>query len=98
MADSGLPDLGTIVPGRHLAEPDARPFNSPPPASRRIEPETASSSQTIFAADRSDGTDALGLAAPLGLLAELAAHKRTETPLTIGLFGPSGSRKCHINR
>lgn len=93
MADSGLRDLGTIVPGRHLAEPDARPFNAPPPASRRIEPETASSSQTIFAADRSEGTDALGLAAPLGLLAELAAHKRTETPLTIGLFGPSGSGK-----
>jgi KAP family P-loop domain len=93
VADSGLRDLGTIVPGRHLAEPDARPFNAPPPASQRIEPETASSSQTIFAADRSDGTDALGLAAPLGLLAELAAHKRTETPLTIGLFGPSGSGK-----
>jgi hypothetical protein len=51
------------------------------------------STRTIFAADRPDGPDALGLDAPLGLLAGLAAHARTETPLTIGLFGPSGSGK-----
>ncbi|MGH6821039.1 MAG: hypothetical protein ACREDU_09290, partial [Methylocella sp.] len=82
--------LGAIVPGSRLAEPNAVPAR--PPASRKVEPE-AVSYQTIFAADLPDGPDALGLDAPLGLLAGLAAHVRIETPLTIGLFGPSGSGK-----
>jgi hypothetical protein len=90
VADSGLGALGAIVPGARLAEPNAVPAR--PPASRIIEPEVVSS-QTIFAADRPDGPDALELDAPLGLLAGLAAHARIETPLTIGLFGPSGSGK-----
>src|SRR5580704_5264371 len=92
VADTGLGALGAIVPGSRLAAPNAVPAR--PPASRivEVEPE-AVSSQAIFAADRPDGPDALGLDAPLGLLAGLAAHARTETPLTIGLFGPSGSGK-----
>ncbi len=92
MADTGLGALGAIVPGSRLAAPNAVPAR--PPASRivEVEPEVVSS-QAIFAADRPDGPDALGLDAPLGLLAGLAAHARTETPLTIGLFGPSGSGK-----
>ncbi|MGI8569634.1 MAG: hypothetical protein ACR2KT_11465 [Methylocella sp.] len=90
MADTGLGALGAIVPGARLAEPNAVPAR--PPASRIVEPE-AVSSQTNFAADLPDGPDALGLDAPLGLLAGLAAHARIETPLTIGLFGPSGSGK-----
>ena len=90
MADTGLGALGAIVPGSRLAEPNAVPAR--PPASRIVEPK-AVSSQTIFAADLPDGPDALGLDAPLGLLAGLAAHARIETPLTIGLFGPSGSGK-----
>jgi KAP family P-loop domain len=90
VADTGLGALGAIVPGSRLAEPNAVPAR--PPASRIVEPE-AVSTRTIFAADRPDGPDALGLDAPLGLLAGLAAHARTETPLTIGLFGPSGSGK-----
>ncbi len=90
MADTGLGALGAIVPGSRLAEPKAVPARSRP--SRIGEPE-AVSSRTIFAADLPDGPDALGLDAPLGLLAGLAAHARTETPLTIGLFGPSGSGK-----
>jgi hypothetical protein len=89
VADTGLGALGAIVPGSRLAEPDA----ARPPASRIVEPDALSPSQAIFAADRPDGPDALGLDAPLGLLAGLAAHARTETPLTIGLFGPSGSGK-----
>jgi hypothetical protein len=93
VAESGLPDLGAIVPGSRLAEPKAPPIVAPPLASPRGEPETVSSSGSIFASDYPDGPDALGLDAPLGLLAELAAHKRTGTPLTIGLFGPSGSGK-----
>jgi KAP family P-loop domain len=88
VADTGVGALGAIVPGSRLAEP----VPAGPPASRIVEPE-AVSSRTIFAADRPDGPDALGLDAPLGLLAGLAAHARTETPLTIGLFGPSGSGK-----
>ena len=90
LADTGLGALGAIVPGSRLAEPNAVPPR--PPASRIVEPE-AVPSRTIFAADLPDGPDALGLDAPLGLLAGLAAHARIETPLTIGLFGPSGSGK-----
>ncbi|MDQ6868215.1 MAG: KAP family NTPase [Pseudomonadota bacterium] len=90
MADTGLGALGAIVPGSRLAEPNAVPAR--PPASRIVEVEAASS-RAIFAADLPDGPDALGLDAPLGLLAGLAAHARIETPLTIGLFGPSGSGK-----
>lgn len=93
VADSRFRDLGTIVPVGRLAELDAPPLNALPPASRRIEPETVSPSEPVFTSDFPGGTDALGLDAPLGLLAELAAHRRTETPLTIGLFGPSGSGK-----
>jgi KAP family P-loop domain len=92
VADTGLGALGAIVPGPRLAAPNAVPGR--PPASRivEVEPE-AVSSQAIFAADLPDGLDALGLDAPVGLLAGLAAHARIETPLTIGLFGPSGSGK-----
>ena len=90
MADTELGALGAIVPGSRLAEPNAVPAR--PPASRIVESE-AVSTPTIFAADLPDGPDALGLDAPLGLLTGLAAHVRTETPLTIGLFGPSGSGK-----
>ncbi len=92
MADTGLGALGLIVPGSRLAEPNAPPVPSRPPASRIVESE-AVSTPTIFAADLPDGVDALGLDAPLGLLAGLAAHARIETPLAIGLFGPSGSGK-----
>ncbi|MGA7383345.1 MAG: P-loop NTPase fold protein [Methylocella sp.] len=91
MADTGLGALGAIVPGSRLAVPNAVPVR--PPATRIVEPEAVSPSQTIFAADLPGGADALGLDAPLGLLAGLAAHARIETPLTIGLFGPSGSGK-----
>ncbi|HXN87882.1 MAG TPA: hypothetical protein VN890_00755, partial [Methylocella sp.] len=92
MGDTGLGALGAIVPGSRLAGPNAPAVPTHPSASRTVEPE-ADSSQAIFAADLPDGQDALGLDAPLGLLAGLAAHARIETPLTIGLFGPSGSGK-----
>ena len=93
MADNRLRDLGTVVPGARLAEASAPTLSAPPPQRRGIEPETVSPSDPVFATDLPEGIDALGLDAPLGLLAELAAHRRTETPLTIGLFGPSGSGK-----
>ena len=91
VADSRLRDLGTIVPGSRRAEPDAPSLS--PVKSQSFAVETVTPSEPVFAADLPDGTDALGLDPPLALLAELAAHKRTETPLTIGLFGPSGSGK-----
>lgn len=93
MSDSRLRDIGTIVPGARLTERNAPFAEAPPPASRNTIPEAVPASAPIFAADGPGGTDALGLDAPLGLLAELAAHKRTGTPVTIGLFGPSGSGK-----
>ena len=94
MADRGLRDLGMIVPGNNrLREPEAPPLPAVLPATQKIESTEAPSSASIFAADLPDGADALGIEPSLGLLAELAAHKRTETPLTIGLFGPPGSGK-----
>ena len=47
----------------------------------------------IFAADLPHGEDALGIEASLQALAELASHRDTEAPLTIGLLGGSGSGK-----
>ena len=47
----------------------------------------------IFAADLPQGEDALGLGAALQPLAELAVHRDTEAPLTIGLLGGPGSGK-----
>jgi KAP family P-loop domain len=93
VADSRLRDIGTIVPGARL-EPNPPAVQSPPIASHSSSAsEAVPASAPIFATDLPGGADALGLAPPLALLAELAAHKRTETPLTIGLFGPSGSGK-----
>lgn len=94
VAESGLRDLGAIVPGARLAEPGAPlPPSSPPPEGGATEPEPVPPSEPVFVTDAADGADALGLDGPLGLLADLTAHKRIETPLTIGLFGPSGSGK-----
>lgn len=47
----------------------------------------------IFAADLPQGPDALDLAAALRPLAELAIHRDTEAPLTIGLLGGAGAGK-----
>lgn len=47
----------------------------------------------IFTADLPRGADALGLAPTLRPLAELAVHRDTEAPLTIGLLGAPGSGK-----
>lgn len=47
----------------------------------------------VLAADLAQGVDALGIEPTLQPLAELAAHRDSETPFTIGLLGPSGSGK-----
>ena len=78
MADNRLRDLGTIVPGARLAEASAPTLSAPPP-SRGIEPETVSPADLVFAADLPDGIDALGLDAPLGLLAELSIRTYHES-------------------
>ncbi|MEI9914649.1 MAG: hypothetical protein WDN29_01210 [Methylovirgula sp.] len=48
---------------------------------------------SVFAADIPLGSDALGQAAALRPLAELATHRDAETPLAIGLLGGPGSGK-----
>lgn len=51
-----------------------------------------------FSADTSDGADLIGNQALLAQVAELALHRRTQTPMTIGLFGPAGCGKSHFLR
>jgi hypothetical protein len=98
LPDFGLRNLGTIIPGDRETEP----FITTAPAARAVARTLDSPSTTplaaIFAADIADdaaalSSNALGLDAPLSLLAELAAHSRTETPLAIGLLGAAGSGK-----
>jgi len=48
---------------------------------------------SVFAADLPQGADSLGQAGALRPLAELAAHRDAETPLTIGLLGGPGAGK-----
>jgi hypothetical protein len=91
-------DLGTIVPGGRRAEPNVgagplAPAPSQAPAPGHAEPAPSFPRGTIFAADHPEAADALGFDPPLALLAELATHARTETPLAIGLLGRSGSGK-----
>jgi hypothetical protein len=107
LPDIGLRNLGTIVPGARAEPPQPAPPGTPPQRppqnslTRPATPATAAQgapATPIFAADASDdpaalASRALGLDAPLELLAELASHARTQTPLAIGLFGPAGCGK-----
>jgi hypothetical protein len=82
-------------PQQRPQSPLTRPA-SPAPASPA--PQSGAAAAPIFAADAGDdpaalASSALGLDAPLELLAELASHARTQTPLAIGLFGPAGCGK-----
>jgi hypothetical protein len=96
-----LRELGAIVPGKELAPepalratPDTLPGERALPAAEtRAESAPASHFQTAFSADLPAGPDLLGFDETLARLAALAAHKRTETPLTIGFLGPPGSGK-----
>lgn len=47
----------------------------------------------VFVADRREGPDLLDIDDSLQPLAELCAHKETQTPLMIGIVGPAGSGK-----
>jgi hypothetical protein len=63
--------------------PTPAPAAPPPPSVRG----------PIFVADRREGPDLLDVDASLQPLAELCAHRETQTPLMIGVVGPSGSGK-----
>jgi len=47
----------------------------------------------VFSSDASSGVDHLGDSVDAAILAELVAHKGTQAPLTLGLFGGPGSGK-----
>jgi hypothetical protein len=93
----GVRELGMIVPGDNLsASGSADPPAQAPVGAR--EPLPAASTSPPFVADTADGADLLGLDAPLAVLADLAVHARTETPLAIGLLGGPGSGKSSALR
>lgn len=75
------------------AEPIAPSLPAQPNRSNAAPPPPAKPRGSIFAADLPRGTDSLGQMAALRPLAELAAHRDAETPLTIGLLGRSGAGK-----
>ena len=97
VADVGFRDLiGSIAPGRR-AEPTVAPPSrdmAPPvehaPASPAIVTPPPPAAPALFGPDRQP-VDALGLEPTFGRLAELALHRRTGTPLTIGVLGAPGS-------
>ncbi len=109
MPDIGLRNLGAIIPGAKEPAPTLNPALAPALSRAAQESRAAAQAPgaaeqsaafetPVFTADVSDdatalASNALGLDAPLGLLAELASHRRTQTPLTIGLLGPSGCGK-----
>src|SRR5580704_16095828 len=47
----------------------------------------------VFVADGRDGPDLLDMREAVQPIAQLCAHKDTQTPLMIGIVGPSGSGK-----
>ena len=100
MADVGLRDLGNFVPGGRAKnaaqEPSAPVIPLRPPADPLVlvtPPPPPQPTRAVFAGDRPDGRDVLGIDATLAILAELAAHRRTTGPLCIGLLGGAGSGK-----
>ncbi len=99
MADVGFRDLiGSIAPGRR-AEPTVAPpsrdtappvEHAPPPAAIVTPPPPAA--PALFGPDRQPA-DALGLEPTFARLAELALHRRTGTPVAMGILGAPGSGK-----
>ena len=101
MADVGLRDLGTVVPGLRGTEPEPPPVpragspaqdvlvTPPPPKPAQAEPAPRGG----FGGDLPAGADALGIDAPLAHVAELVTHKRAASPLCIGLLGGPGAGK-----
>ena len=67
---------------------------SPPEAVQRQTP-GAADAVPVFAAE-TQAADALDRDATAALLAEVALHRRVETPLALGIFGPAGSGKSRF--
>ena len=67
---------------------------SPPEAVQRQAP-GAADALPVFAAE-SQAADALDRDAAAALLAEVALHRRAETPLALGILGPAGSGKSRF--
>jgi len=107
LPDKDFRDLDTIVPGDGRIEPSgATSAANTPPTGRRIEPKPSAFLASGAAPGRQEkpaagffrsrlcnGEDVLGVSALLAPLVELAAHKGTETPLGLGIFGGPGSGK-----
>ncbi|MCC2097587.1 MAG: hypothetical protein KDJ29_11890 [Hyphomicrobiales bacterium] len=71
-------DLGTAV-------------SSAPPV--ELDPPAVPQKPPVFSGDAGVQDDALGFAAPVRRIAELASHAGTQTPLSIGIFGAAGTGK-----
>ena len=98
MADVGLRDLGSFVPGgrRTEAEPVAAavtPRADRAPSVLITPPPSAAKPRVVFGGDLPAGADALGVEDTLATIAELAAHRGTATPLCVGLVGGPGTGK-----
>ncbi len=102
MAEVGLRDLGSFVPGGRGLDA-AREPTMPRAASYTgavsdrdvlvTPPPPPAPSLGLFGGQRADGPDALGLDETLRHLAELALHRGTAGPLCIGVLGGPGSGK-----
>jgi hypothetical protein len=95
--DKKMRDFGTTVPEARVGMPGAA--EAPAPVLVR-EARVAQSPKLrpVFVADTATGPDLLGLERPLGVLAALVSHPRTETPLAVGLLGPAGCGKTFALR
>ncbi|HTJ03250.1 MAG TPA: hypothetical protein VL492_10700, partial [Methylovirgula sp.] len=83
-----------MTPSQTSVDPST---STPPPPNAAAQStrhgETEPAKAKIFAADVAQGHDVLGRDALMRPLAELAAHRDCEAPLTIGLLGSSGTGK-----
>ena len=70
---------------------------SPPDAAPRPEPSAAADALPVFSRE-GEGADALGRGEAAAVLAEVAVHRRAETPMALGILGPAGSGKSRFLR
>ncbi len=99
MADVGFRDLiGSIAPGRRAEPTVAPPSRDTAPPVEHAPPQPAivtpppPAAPALFGPDKQP-VDALGLEPTFARLAELALHRRTGTPLILGVLGAPGSGK-----
>ena len=95
MADAGLRDLGSFVPGSRVREPVAPSLDGAPRSDQPVlvtPPPQAAARRPLFGGDQPAG-DALGIDDLVGRLAELVAHRETGGPLSIAFLGAPGAGK-----